>query len=24
MPHKGQSLALYRWQADEHSRAETD
>jgi predicted N-acetyltransferase YhbS len=24
MPHKGQSLALYRWQADEHSKADTD
>ena len=24
LPHKGQSLALYRWRADEHSRADTD
>lgn len=24
MPHKGPSLALYRWQADEHSKADTD
>jgi hypothetical protein len=24
MPHKGPSLALYHWQADEHSKADTD